>query len=46
MKQFKYYIIYNCKCRLTDYKDHFLTYISFILLDKIVFLFDLDETML
>ena len=46
MKKFRNYIIHNCNCISTDYKDYFLTYISFRLLDKIVFLFDLDETML
>jgi hypothetical protein len=46
MKEFRNYIIHNCNCRGSDYKDYFLTNISFILLDKIVFLFDLDETML
>ena len=46
MKEFRDYIFNNCNCRSTDYKYYFLTYISFILLDKIVFLFDLDETML
>lgn len=46
MRQFKYYISYNCKCRTTDYRECNLGSISNDLLDKIIELFNLDETML
>jgi hypothetical protein len=46
MKQFRNYIIYNFKCRESDYKDYILVYISYRLLDKIIELCNLDETML
>jgi hypothetical protein len=46
MKKFRNYIIHNCNCTGTDYKNYILVYISYRLLDKIVFLFNLDETML
>jgi hypothetical protein len=46
MGEIERYIIYNCNCKGSNYKDYFLTYISFILLDKIIELFNLDETML
>ena len=46
MIQFKYYINYNCKCRTTDYKDYILVYIYYELLEEIIELFNLDETML
>jgi hypothetical protein len=46
MRQFKNYINYNCKCIKIDYKHYILVYISYRLLDKIIELFNLDETML
>jgi hypothetical protein len=46
MKEFQYYIIYICKCRGSDYRECNLGSISFILLDKIIELFNLDQTML
>ena len=46
MKQFCNYIIYNCKCRASDYKKYILIYINYNLLDEIISLYNLDETML
>ena len=46
MKQFKDYIINNCNCKGSDYEDYILVYISYRLLDKIIELFNLPETML
>jgi len=46
MKQFRNYIIYNCNCTGTDYITYIFVYISNDLLDKIIELFNLDETML
>jgi hypothetical protein len=46
MKQFKDYIINNCNCRGSDYRECNLGSISYRLLDKIIELFNLDETML
>jgi hypothetical protein len=46
MRQFKDYIINNCNCRGSDYKDYILGSIRYRLLDKIIELFNLDETML
>jgi hypothetical protein len=43
MKEFKYYINYNCNCRESDY---ILVYISNDLLDKFIELFNLDQIML
>jgi len=52
MKPFRNYIINNCNCNGTDYKDYILFYISYKLFDKIIELFNLiqlfnlDQTML
>jgi hypothetical protein len=52
MKPFRNYIINNCNCSGTDYKDYILVYISYKLFDKIIELFNLiqlfnlDQTML
>jgi hypothetical protein len=46
MRQFRNNIIYNCNCIALDYKEYILDYISYRLLDKIIELFNLDETML
>jgi hypothetical protein len=46
MKPFRDYIINNCNCRKSDYKNYILVYISNDLLYKIIELFNLDQTML
>ena len=52
MKPFRNYIIHNCNCRESDYKDYILVYISYKLFHEIIELFNLiqlfnlDQTML
>jgi hypothetical protein len=43
MKEFKYYIIYNCKFIESDYTKYILTYINYELLVEIRNNFNLDE---
>jgi hypothetical protein len=46
MKEFRNNTIDNCNSTSTDYKQYFLTYINYKLLQEIIKLFDLsiDET--
>lgn len=46
MKEFRNNTIDNCNSTSTDYKQYFLTYISYTLFNKIIKLFDLDGIML
>jgi hypothetical protein len=42
MKEFRNYIINNCNCKASDYKDYILVYISYILFYEITDIINLD----
>jgi hypothetical protein len=43
MKEFRNYIIHNCNCKASDYKDYILVYINYILFFEIIDIINLDE---
>jgi hypothetical protein len=46
MGEIERYIINNCNCKGSDYREYNLGSISYLLLEEIIELFNLDETML